>query len=177
MNLFEQAQMFATQKHVLDNRQLYGNVLPYTHHLMDVVEVVRRYLMMPDETMEVAAILHDVVEDTRERANEVKIRDIEEMFGEEVAKLVDAVSTPNGPDRKTRNLLAYPRIREAGLGAVRLKLADRIANVEHGGRISRKYREEYPGFRHGLGPVPTESQDPITFRMWAHLDTLMRFAP
>lgn len=42
MDLVLQAQMFATQKHVLDNRQLYG-VLPYTHHLAAVHAVLTRY--------------------------------------------------------------------------------------------------------------------------------------
>lgn len=148
MNLIEQAKMFATQKHVLDNHQLYG-LLPYTHHLAAVDQTLL-YFGLDDEALRTAAWLHDVVEDTRERSNEVRVRDIEEIFGEEVAVLVGAVTSEPGLNRKTRNALTYPKIREAGMRAVALKLADRIANVESGGRAIGMYVKEHPEFRHGI---------------------------
>jgi guanosine-3',5'-bis(diphosphate) 3'-pyrophosphohydrolase len=149
MNLIEQAKLFATQKHVLDNHQLYGNLLPYTHHLAAVEAVLRRFEFY-DEALCAAAWLHDVVEDTRDRNNEVKIRDIEEVFGDDIAVLVGAVTSEPGENRKVRNALTYPKIREAGPRAVALKLADRIANVEAGGRMVIKYRKEHPDFQHGI---------------------------
>ncbi len=104
MDIIQQAQRYATDKHVLDNRQLYGEILPYTHHLQDVANILIRL----DETSPViiaAAWLHDVVEDTRGRHNQVKVRDIEELFGLEVSVLVDAVTSEEGPNRKVRNAL------------------------------------------------------------------------
>ncbi len=155
MNLITQAQLFATQKHVLDNRQLYGNVLPYTHHLAAVADVLERYGWTMDENLTVAAWLHDVIEDTRDKANEVRRRDIDEIFNEDVGALVWAVTSEDGPNRKVRNALTYPKIYEAGLSAVKLKLADRIANVEYsvvsGGRAGRMYKEEHAGFLRGIG--------------------------
>lgn len=154
MNLIEQAKLFATQKHVLDNHQLYGNLLPYTHHLQAVAEVLRRFGFVEDE-IQAAAWLHDVIEDTRDKPNEVKRRDVEEMFGENVADLVWAITSEEGENRKVRNALTYPKIRAAGVRAVALKLADRIANVESGGRAFNMYKKEHEGFKHGIYiPVP-----------------------
>lgn len=166
MNLIEQAQMFATQKHVWDNKQPYGSLLPYTHHTEKVAEVLISF-GFSDEVIQAAARLHDVVEDTRGRKNEVRVRDIEELFGEDVSFLVDAVTTPEGANRKIRNALAYPRIREAGTRAIALKLADRIANVGFGGRARGMYKEEQADFMHALYNS-TSGLDP----MWAKLQSL-----
>lgn len=149
MDALTQAKLFATQKHVLDNRQLYGNVLPYTHHLQDVENVLKHYGPSSGDIV-IAAWLHDIVEDTRDRPNEVRVRDIEELFGEDVARLVGAVTSEPGPNRKTRNALTYPKIREVGPQAVILKLADRIANVRFGGGATGMYKKEHVDFRHGI---------------------------
>jgi (p)ppGpp synthase/HD superfamily hydrolase len=173
MNLIEQAMSFATQRHVLDNHQLYGQLVPYTHHLSAVEQVLLRFGFV-DEEIRTAAWLHDVVEDTRGRSNEVKIRDIEERFGEDVAKLVGAVTSEEGPNRKIRNALTYPKIREVGYRAVALKLADRIANVEFGGKASSMYKKEHPEFLHGIGVAPAEKFN--ASEIWAmakHLNELL----
>jgi (p)ppGpp synthase/HD superfamily hydrolase len=146
MNLIDQAKLFATQKHVLDNRQLYSNLLPYTHHLAAVEAVLVRFGFLEEE-IRAAAWLHDVVEDTRDKTNEVKSRDIREVFGEGVAKLVEAVTSERGENRKVRNALTYPKIRAGGVLAVALKLADRIANVENGGGAVDMYKKEHTDFR------------------------------
>lgn len=176
MNLIEQAQMFATQKHVLDNRQLYGNLLPYTHHLQAVAEILVTYAFT-DEAIIAAAWLHDVVEDTRGRANEVKARDLEEIFGEEVAQLVAAVTSEPGENRKIRNALTYPKIRAAGPRAIILKLADRLANVGHGGSARSMYRKEHAEFRHALY-VQRGGLEETTWltmnAMWTRLDEMLQ---
>lgn len=170
MDLITQAKKFATEKHVLDNRQVYGNVLPYTHHLADVERVLLRFSFV-DDVIRAAAWLHDVVEDTRDKPNEVRVRDIKELFGEEVARLVEAVTSEPGPNRKTRNALTYPKIAAAGERAVGLKLADRIANVEFSGGASDMYKEEHPEFSRQLkGAAPPIS---TVHAMWWHLDDLL----
>lgn len=148
MDLVKQAQIIATQKHVLDNHQLYG-WLPYTHHLESVCWTLDSY-SFDDEVILAAAWLHDIIEDTRGKPNEMKKRDIEELFGDEVAELVWAVTSEDGPNRKTRNALTYPKIRAAGPRAVALKLADRIANVRNGGKALDMYKKEHTDFRHGI---------------------------
>jgi (p)ppGpp synthase/HD superfamily hydrolase len=182
MNLLEQAKLFATQKHVLDNHQLYGNLVPYTHHLAAVEAVLVRF-GFSDDVIRVASWCHDIIEDTRDRPNQVKRRDIEEMFGEEVADLVWAVTSEEGDNRKVRNALTYPKIRATGVRAVALKLADRIANVENGGRAVSMYRKEHPDFKHGIYiPVIAPAGDPgpgfkdnlRVYEMQEHLDGPLR---
>ncbi len=179
MNILQSAKLFATQKHVLDNKQLYGSILPYTHHPQEVEQVLIRFGWEEDINLRCGSWLHDVIEDTRGKANEVKIRDIRELFGDDVAALVDAVTTVEGENRKIRNALTYPRIRAAGIRAVSLKLADRTANVEFSlanGGLSDMYREEHPDFRHGcyISEVPnTEAADRM-LKMWHYLNGLFQ---
>jgi len=171
MNLLEQAQSFATRKHVLDEGQLYGEILPYTHHLAAVAAVLKRF-GFDDEEIQVAAWLHDIVEDTP-----VKLRIIEEHYGEGVALLVGAVTSEPGENRKVRNALTYPKIREAGIRAVALKLADRIANVEFGGRGVSMYKKEHATFQHGIyiGSALTDDGTAMAvLAMQRHLDGLLK---
>ncbi len=161
MDALDQAKFFATTHHILLRKpsQMYGN-LPYTHHLA-AVESVMRELGETREDMLVATWLHDIVEDT-----DVKVRDVEEAFGERVAELVDAVTADPLLERKLRNALVYPKIRKVGPDAVRLKLADRIANVTNAGSMGKKYAREYEDFRHGL----RQENDALNWNAWVWLD-------
>lgn len=159
MDLLLAAKQFATLHHVIRKGQLYG-VLPYTHHLQ-AVEMTLRELGESRDFMLAAAWLHDVVEDT-----DVKIRDIEENFGEEVAHVVFAVTAEGGALRSVKNAVTYPKIRAAGPDAIRLKLADRLANVRNGGSMGKKYAKEYPDFRHAL----RDPNDRFNYKAWIFLD-------
>ena len=184
MDIVTHAKLFATQRHVLDNHQLYGGVLPYTHHLEAVERVIRRFGVpflngKEDDNLIAAAWLHDVVEDTRGRPNEVRAREIEEIFGEDIAMLVGAVTSEDGTNRKIRNALTYPKIRAAGERATALKLADRIANVEYGGnsgKVGGMYHKEYPDFRHALHAAAPANLYLVN-QMWHHLDLLLEYTP
>jgi guanosine-3',5'-bis(diphosphate) 3'-pyrophosphohydrolase len=165
MDQLTAAKHFATLHHVIRKGQLYGPV-PYTHHLSDVEGVLREF-GITDEDMLVASWLHDVIEDT-----DVKVRDIEESFGSCVATLVSAVTSEDGPNRKTRNALTYPKIRGTGNAATKLKLADRIANVRNGGSSVEMYRREHSDFKHAL---TTGLEDEESLEMWAELDRLLGF--
>ena len=155
------AKMIATLRHSGD---FYG-VLPYTHHLQDVEYVLRRFdtdnKTNPD--LFVAAWLHDIVEDTR-----MKRRDLEEKFGDSVTVLVMAVTDVDGPNRAASKAMTYPKIRAAGKDAVRLKLADRIANMENRGRSFAMYQREHEDFRRSLY-TKGENED-----MWVFLDDLAK---
>ncbi len=162
MDQLSAAKSYATLHHVVRRGQLYG-LVPYTHHCQDVERVMVRF--GEDRlVLRVCAWLHDIVEDT-----DVKMRDIEENFGEEVALLVGAVTSEEGPNRKVRNALTYPKIRAIGPDAVRLKLADRIANIENGGSSVKMYVREYPEFRFNL----FRDDDAMNASMWSHLDGLI----
>lgn len=161
------ARYYAAVKHV---SQSYSGGLPYTHHLAAVEAVLRRFGFDGSEDLLTAAWLHDVVEDQG-----VKLREIREMFTERVADLVDAVTNGPGANRKAKQSSTYPKIR-ATPGAVALKLADRIANVEHGGSVDM-YRKEYEDFKRALYTPPDLVRDGAftakIHKMWEHLDTLL----
>lgn len=165
MDQLTAAKHFATLHHVIRKGQLYGP-LPYTHHLAAVERVLLSF-GITDEDMLVAAWLHDIVEDT-----DVKVRDVEENFGARVAALVSAVTSEEGPNRKTRNALTYPKIRAAGNDAIKLKLADRMANVKNGGASWQMYKKEHAEFRHAL---MTGNEDDTLNEMWEELTMALEF--
>ena len=155
------ARFFAATKH---GSQQYAFGLPYSHHLYAVENIIRLFVEPShpffQELLE-AAWLHDVVEDTP-----TKLKEISEMFGDRVAELVGAVTNEPGPSRKVRHALTYPKIRRFQ-EAVILKLADRIANVQQGGKLTEMYAKEYEDFRWALY-TPGEAD-----KMWSHLDGLL----
>jgi (p)ppGpp synthase/HD superfamily hydrolase len=158
--LIENARAFARDRHGV---QLYGD-RPYSEHL-DAVEAVLVRFGHIDEIKRAAAQLHDVVEDT-----DTEIDEIARSFGAEVAALVGSVSSEPGANRRERNAKTYPKIRDTS-GAVIVKLADRIANVEASlagsPGLARMYRNEHPGFRDALYTPGVADE------MWAHLDGLL----
>lgn len=150
---------YATIKH---GDQKYGN-LPYTHHYAGAESVLRRFPEPADEPEQLIAIwLHDVVEDTK-----TKLKEIQELFGERVAELVGAVTNEAGANRKIRAALTYPKIRSTR-GAVKLKLADRITNVEKGGTLVKMYAKEQEDFRRALY---TQGEHEA---MWVYLENLLK---
>jgi len=161
------AKYFASTEHVIKRGQMYGP-LPYTHHLATVVEMLK-YFGVPesgdDLTYHVAAWLHDVREDC-----DIKDKTIREMFGPQVADLVDAVTDPPGPNRHARKAQAYEKIR-ATPGALVIKLADRLANVSQGGPLLQMYQKEHETFRRALYGASVEVRhEPIVQQMWEQLD-------
>lgn len=155
------AKMLATERH---HKQRHMYVLPYTHHLQEVEYVLHRFkeVETPDFLF-VAAWLHDILEDT-----ETKMRELQEKFGDKVADVVQAVTDAEGPTRAARKALTYPKTRAGGKWAVRLKLADRVANLENRGRYFDVYCKEHEDFRRSLY-TKGENED-----MWEYLDNLVK---
>lgn len=155
----DDVRQFAAAAH---GRQRYGE-LPYTVHLEAVEAVLVRFGISDPELL-AAAWLHDTVEDTGASLDEIRIR-----FGARVAALVHAVTDEAGASRKERKARTYAKTR-ALPEAVLLKLADRIANVEHSARarpdLFAMYRDEHPAFTAALRR-PGE-HDPL----WEHLEQL-----
>lgn len=115
------------------------------------------------EQLQIAAYLHDVLEDTP-----IDRYTLKKLFGEEVEKLVYAVSDGNGANREEKKEIAYEKIRQAGHLALVLKLADRIANVEFSNTRSvfHMYWKERTSFRKALYSAG-ECEE-----MWAYLENL-----
>jgi (p)ppGpp synthase/HD superfamily hydrolase len=166
LNAFEEhARDFAEKAH---GAQLYGDV-PYVAHLAAVREVLHDAGIDGTDGLNgelvTAAWLHDVVEDTA-----VRQKDVEYEFGPGVDNLVWAV-TGKGVTREDRLACAYAKIQHIP-GAIKLKLADRIANVEASAdgrnpKMLALYAREYPGFKAALENV--EATDPVVMGLWARL--------
>jgi (p)ppGpp synthase/HD superfamily hydrolase len=157
----ERALAWARARH---GGQLYGG-RPYDTHLHAAAEVLRDCGHGDDPVLMSAAYLHDTIEDTG-----ATHADVAREFGTDVADIVEAVSDPEGATRAERKAAAYPRIRELP-DAVRVKLADRIANVEAGGPRAATYVGEQAEFRSTLWR-PDEAD-----AMWARLDRALAALP
>ncbi len=176
VNLICEATNFAIEKH---GNQKYGRK-PYHTHLFDVVGVLKRYIEWEDLDQELinAAWLHDVLEDTNTTGDELI-----EHFGNKTFKLVHAVTNLKGPEPKNiRMLMTYEKIRNTP-GAIKLKLADRIANIEQcishdrlgrkPGKFFLRYKTLNKEFQSSLmGRCSGESA--AAYLMWDHLDALFK---
>ena len=139
--------------------QRYGD-LPYGYHLEQVAAVLTRFGLGTPELL-AAAWLHDVIEDTDATSAELAAAGIPSP----VIALVEAVTDEPGATRDERKAKTYPKT-AALRDAVAIKLADRIANIEAGGKVT-KYPREQPAFRTGLHN-PAHGLDAL----WRHLDVL-----
>ena len=139
--------------------QRYGDK-PYSYHLEQVAAVLTRFGLGTPELL-AAAWLHDVLEDTAASAADLAAAGIPAH----VIALVEAVTDEPGATRDARKAKTYPKT-AAIRDAVAIKLADRIANVEAGGKVE-KYAREHPAFRAGLHN-PAHGLDAL----WRHLDVL-----
>lgn len=140
--------------------QTYG-AFPYVVHLAAVEEIISRFGFGTIE-LRSAAWLHDILEDTALTKETVRME-----FGSHVADLVHAVTDGKGATRAERKAEVYVKIRLEGRDALILKLADRIANVEAGGKVAM-YRKEHEKFKNELYNASPEIQP-----MWDHLDNLL----
>ena len=139
MNEFvEEARDFAIERH---GEQLYGNE-PYIVHLDHVHEVGLRFGTTIEE--QCADYLHDILEDT-----DCSFEEIWYEFGWYVAHLVFLVTDEDGDNRKERKRRTYPKIR-SNSDAIKLKLRDRIANVESSKQnnpgLFQMYKQEHEEF-------------------------------
>lgn len=156
------AKVFASALHA-DRGQVYDGQ-PYSVHLQEVVDVLLRFDHI-DKSLLAAGYLHDAVEDTG-----IDLLTVELLFGPKVKNLVSALTDEPGENRKIRKAATYPKIK-ATEGALIIKLADRIANVEHGiatknVRMQKMYRKEYDEFSQNLRTLGQLEE------MWGHLQSL-----
>ncbi len=116
---------FATAHHG-DQRRKTG--APYLEHLLEAVQILAEGAGVTSRDVLVAAVLHDVVEDTP-----CTLPDVSEAFGPRVAELVGWVTIPvtgPGEDPGTVKESYLRRLSAAPADAVLVKLADRASNVQ-----------------------------------------------
>lgn len=137
------AKKFATEAHgSIGQLRKYTNE-PYITHLEAVANIIRR---VPNHTIEMlcAAWLHDVLEDTP-----TKVGRIIEVFGQEVADMVVALTDPPpepGLNRKARKKLTMERLAKSSPEVKTVKLADLIHNtssiIKYDPNFAKVYLEE-----------------------------------
>lgn len=104
-----------------------GTTTPYIAHVVHVSTILLRHSFA--ENLVIAGLLHDVVEDC-----DVTVEELSAQFGEEVGRLVEAVSERKAVDgmnlpweqRKTEKLAL---LREGGPEVAALKAADALHNA------------------------------------------------
>jgi (p)ppGpp synthase/HD superfamily hydrolase len=117
------AALYAAQMHVRQKRKgAQGE--PYVNHLLEVAEMIASAIDEPDTNLIVAALLHDVVEDTP-----VKLAEVTERFGPDVAGLVAEVTDDKSLPKATRKALQIENAPKKSRRAQLIKLADKISNL------------------------------------------------
>lgn len=142
---YQAALVVATMAHRPQNRK--GDDTPYITHPVHVSVILIRHGF--PESLAIAGLLHDVVEDQG-----YSLGRIEEQFGPQVAEIVAALSEckrdAEGVERpwEVRKCEGLKRLRQASLGAVAVKAADALHNVRttaadarrKGARVWRRFK-------------------------------------
>ena len=118
-----QALRFAAEKH-RDHRRKGATAAPYINHPITVAEQLAALGLGSDVELLMAAILHDVVEDTGTTEAELV-----EAFGERVTRIVMEVTDDGNLRREERKSLTVSNIAGKSREARLLKLSDLIANI------------------------------------------------
>jgi guanosine-3',5'-bis(diphosphate) 3'-pyrophosphohydrolase len=118
-----QAAYFAAMKH-RDQRRKDAESSPYINHPLAVANVLATEAGINDETILIAALLHDTVEDT-----ETTFEELEYHFDPSVSRLVEEVTDDKQLPKAVRKELQIKRAPTASEGARQLKIADKICNV------------------------------------------------
>jgi len=123
-SLVDKAIGFAARAHEGDRRK--SGDIPYIAHPVGVAMILQA--MDCDETIIIAALLHDTVEDT-----EVTLDEIKRTFGNEVAKIVAACTEPAKKQVKweDRKLHTIRTLRDASLDVKLVMAADKYHNLCH----------------------------------------------
>lgn len=154
--LLNRAYVYTVQKHGTQKR---ASGDPYFSHPVEVAGLMTD-LKLDQETI-VTALLHDTVEDTL-----ATIDDIEQLFGREVARLVDGVTKLSKieqmpeDERAAENLRKFLLAMSEDLRVLLVKLADRlhnmrtlhyISNPEKRRRIARETMDIYAPLAERVG--------------------------
>lgn len=114
---------FATLAHQFQYRK--GTRVPYIVHPLSVARILIEHGC--EETLAVAGVLHDTVEDTP-----VTLATIRSEFGERVAALVEAASEPDKAlpwEERKRRTIEHVRDPRTSLDALLVECADKLDNI------------------------------------------------
>ena len=114
---------FAAERH-RDARRKGETAAPYINHPIAVADQLAAHGLGDDVELLMAAVLHDVIEDT-----DATYEDVQRQFGGRVAGIVQDVSDDKSLDRDARRRLVVDTIARKSREARLIKLSDLIANV------------------------------------------------
>jgi guanosine-3',5'-bis(diphosphate) 3'-pyrophosphohydrolase len=114
---------FAAGKH-RNQRRKDADGTPYINHPIEVVQLLWEVGGVRDIDVLLAAVLHDTVEDTKTRPEEISDR-----FGENVLSLVMEVTDDKNLPKGERKRLQIVNAPHKSYGAKLIKLADKACNV------------------------------------------------
>jgi len=160
------AYVFAMKAHGAQKR---ASGDPYFSHPIEVAGILTQYKV--DTATIVTALLHDTIEDT-----EATHADIEQMFGEETARLVDGVTKltrinfVSDKAKQAENFRKFLLAMSEDIRVLLVKLADRLHNMRTLGyvkkpesrqRIAMETMDIYAPLaeRIGMGEIKTELED------------------
>src|SRR3954471_12464106 len=132
--MIERAFLFACERHADQRRQSGEGFIPPPAAVAKICAGMRL-----DTATLCAALLHDTVEDTT--ASLVEVRDV---FGEEIANLVDGVTKLTGitfqsrDDRQAENYRKMMVAMSSDIRVILIKLADRLHNMRTIGAMSKQ---------------------------------------
>ncbi len=139
IELLARALHLAIQSHHGQQRGEPDGTVPYVLHPFRVAELVRRTVGDDDPELIAAALLHDVIEDSGARFDEV-----ERACGPRVARIVAELTNDSRLPKSRRHEEMFQRLASASTEARLIKLADRIDNLRHlGASFDRARRERF----------------------------------
>ncbi len=120
MNAIQEAIIFATIKH--QNQKRKGTEIPYIVHPMEVMQILSS--MNCFEDVIVAGILHDTLEDTDAKPDEIK-----ELFGDNVLAIVQTESEDKSKTWKERKQATIDHLEKASVETKLVCFADKLSNI------------------------------------------------
>lgn len=126
--LYQHALAFAAAKHDASGQKVKGTNLPYIVHVCNVaMEILIAAPQSGDFNLPLAiqaALLHDTVEDT-----DTRIEEIEQLFGYDIAEGVQALTKNESLPNEEQIGDSVQRIKKQPKEIWSVKLADRISNL------------------------------------------------
>lgn len=166
-----------------DTNHMYDKYLPYSFHLNMAHTAYNEFSCIIDsvftqgnddlkESISMAVLGHDLIEDTR-----VSYNDVKKVLGQSVADIIYAVTNDKGKNRSERAGEKYYAGIRAERGAVFTKLCDRIANVRYGkltkSNMPDMYQKENESFCKSLGRGVNE-EAVLCEPMFQYLESLFK---
>jgi len=123
INPIIKAAVYASEKHKYQRRKGFNQV-PYINHPLKVANLLSEY-GENNEDLLVAAILHDVIEDTDATAEEIS-----GFFNPHVSELVLEITDDKDLPYAVRKELQVKNAPSLSADAKKIKIADKICNIE-----------------------------------------------